>query len=131
MITYIDLKKKVLDHKIKILTAVCFVLVFFVGFGTGRYAGPLHEQKSQSNYTTKSFQTKTVATPTGVKNAQNMPATSQSTTTASCLIKGNISSSGKKIYHVPTGALYKVVHPEQCLTTEAEAQAAGFVKSGR
>jgi micrococcal nuclease len=51
--------------------------------------------------------------------------------TSNCLIKGNISSSGKKIYHVPGGALYKVVKPKQCFNTKAQAVAAGFVKSKR
>jgi micrococcal nuclease len=48
-----------------------------------------------------------------------------------CVIKGNISSGGKKIYHVPGGASYKVVKPEQCFNTEAEAAAAGYVKASR
>jgi len=46
-------------------------------------------------------------------------------------IKGNISSSGEKIYHVPGGASYRQTHPEACFATEADAQAAGFRRARR
>ena len=39
-----------------------------------------------------------------------------------CPIKGNISATSK-IYHVPGGAFYDKVTPEQCFKTEAEAKA--------
>ena len=53
------------------------------------------------------------------------------TLTAECKIKGNISSGGKKIYHIKGGASYKAVKPEMCFNTEEEAKAGGFVKSLR
>ena len=43
-----------------------------------------------------------------------------------CNIKGNLSSSGDKIYHVPGGAHYEVTKPEQWFCSEEEAKAAGF-----
>ena len=48
-----------------------------------------------------------------------------------CLIKGNISSSGERIYHVPGGKWYdptkiSVEKGERWFCTEAEAQAAGW-----
>lgn len=51
-------------------------------------------------------------------------------------IKGNISRSGEKIYHVPGGANYNQVKidesaGEMFFRTEAEAQAAGWRKAGR
>jgi hypothetical protein len=51
-----------------------------------------------------------------------------------CDIKGNISSSGEKIYHVPSGASYKqtVIDPskgERWFCTEDEAKANGWRKS--
>lgn len=51
-----------------------------------------------------------------------------------CAIKGNISSSGEKIYHVPgCGSYSKTVidasHGEQMFCTEAEAQALGWRKA--
>jgi len=44
-------------------------------------------------------------------------------------IKGNHSSSGDWIYHVPTGRSYKVTDPEECFRTEAAAVAAGYRKA--
>ena len=41
-------------------------------------------------------------------------------------IKGNDSSSGELIYHVPGGQYYNVTNPEECFATEADAQAAGY-----
>lgn len=41
-------------------------------------------------------------------------------------IKGNASSSGELIYHVPGGASYAQTQPEECFATEADAQAAGY-----
>lgn len=51
-------------------------------------------------------------------------------------IKGNINSSGEKIYHVPGGAFYNrtIIEPEKgerYFNTEAEARAAGFRRSSR
>jgi len=53
---------------------------------------------------------------------------------AGCRIKGNISASGEKIYHVPGGKFYDqtVIEPEKgerWFCTEAEAAAAGWRKS--
>lgn len=47
------------------------------------------------------------------------------------LIKGNISSSGEKIYHMPGGAYYDKTNAEELFKTEKEAQAAGYRKSQR
>jgi len=47
------------------------------------------------------------------------------------LIKGNINSSGEKIYHIPGGIYYEQTIPEVWFKTEEEAQAAGFRKSKR
>ncbi|MEW6660864.1 MAG: thermonuclease family protein [Bacillota bacterium] len=47
------------------------------------------------------------------------------------LIKGNISSSGEKIYHVPGGAFYDRTVAEELFATEEEAVAAGYRKSKR
>ncbi|MEK4030053.1 thermonuclease family protein [Pseudobacillus sp. FSL P4-0506] len=43
-----------------------------------------------------------------------------------CKIKGNISSSGEKIYHIPGNQSYDITKPEQMFCTKAEAEAAGF-----
>ena len=133
MITYEEIKTwcSQKENKDKMVLGISFVLVFLVGFGTGSYVKqdkPANYSTSQTNYTTKQAQTP-AKTPTA--QVAGAATTAASTGAANCLIKGNISSGGKKIYHVPGGALYKVVKPEQCFNTEAEALAAGFVKSGR
>lgn len=47
-----------------------------------------------------------------------------------CLnIRGNVSSSGDKIYHVPSGQFYDKTEPEETFCTEAEAKSAGYRKS--
>lgn len=46
-------------------------------------------------------------------------------------IKGNITSTGEKIYHVPSGRLYKAAKAEEMFYTELEAQKAGYRKSKR
>lgn len=46
-------------------------------------------------------------------------------------IKGNISSSGEKIYHVPSGQFYSRTKPEYCFKTTADAERAGFRASKR
>lgn len=48
-----------------------------------------------------------------------------------CPVKGNISSSGEKIYHVPGGAFYERTVPEECFDTPAAAEAAGYRASKR
>ncbi|MBO8171283.1 MAG: thermonuclease family protein [Bacillaceae bacterium] len=45
------------------------------------------------------------------------------------LIKGNINSSGEKIYHMPGGRYYDQVKPEKWFKTEREALDAGFRKA--
>lgn len=41
-------------------------------------------------------------------------------------VKGNLSSSGERIYHVPGGQAYQRTDPEACFATAADAQAAGY-----
>lgn len=46
-------------------------------------------------------------------------------------VKGNHSSSGEYIYHVKGGAYYSRTKPEECFTTPAAAEAAGYRASKR
>ncbi|WP_152394971.1 thermonuclease family protein [Paenibacillus guangzhouensis] len=46
-------------------------------------------------------------------------------------IKGNISSKGDKIYHVPGGQSYESTKAEEMFCSEADAEAAGFRKAKR
>lgn len=133
---YERFKKICLDYKTEIFTGFCFVLVFLAGFGSGSFVQPKATKTTQSYYTVNATKKQTnppaedggVATPTPVVTAVDSASSSP---TSGCIVKGNISSSGKKIYHVKGGAFYKTVKPEKCFNTEAEAKAAGFVKSKR
>lgn len=69
-----------------------------------------------------------------VNAAPPPPAPAPAPTSGSCVIKGNISSSGEKIYHVPGGGSYAdtVITPskgERWFCSEADAQAAGWRKA--
>ncbi len=48
-----------------------------------------------------------------------------------CPVKGNHSSSGDWIYHVPSGQYYDATDPEECFGSPAEAEAAGYRASKR
>ena len=119
------------ENKNKVAVGVSFVLIFLVGFGTGSYTREIRRDayKPQSNYTTQQIKK---PLPTAAHPGEGtVAAVATGTPVSACVIKGNISSGGKKIYHVKGGAFYARVKPEQCFNTEAEAVAAGFVKSGR
>lgn len=141
MWNYDEIKNQLEQHKQKFVLGACFVLVFIIGFGMGKFESnnATHKSSSQNNYTTNSQvkakpkvlgeQTEAAASPEA-KNIQDASEKNVSND-KNCPVKGNISDSGKKIYHVVGGAFYKIVKPEQCFTTEAQASAAGFIKSSR
>ena len=70
----------------------------------------------------------------GAAQVQSQPATSDITAAGQCFIKGNISSKGERIYHVPGGEYYDATRintskGERWFCTEAEAVAAGWRRS--
>jgi hypothetical protein len=123
------LKQK--ENKDKLVLGLSFVLTFIVGFGAGSYVRETRRDvsKPQANYTTVSAKKPANAATKTVGQETAKQATS--TQTSSCIVKGNISSTGKKIYHVKGGAFYDRTKAEECFNTEAEAVAAGFTKSSR
>ncbi len=126
------LKQK--ENKDKLVLGLSFVLVFIVGFGAGSYVRETRRDSSkpQANYTTAAAKKPAnTATSTQGQVLGKTTTAASSTQASTCVVKGNISSTGKKIYHVQGGAFYNRVKPEQCFNTEAEALAAGFVKSSR
>lgn len=53
--TYADFKKWLEEHKQQLILGICFVLVFFLGFGIGRFDKYQNsKQKPQSDYSKNS-----------------------------------------------------------------------------
>lgn len=72
--------------------------------------------------------------PWDFRHSEQQPAAVNTSPSGQCLIKGNISSSGERIYHVPDGQFYDATKidsskGERWFCTEAEAQAAGWRRS--
>jgi hypothetical protein len=135
MISYKEIKTwyKQKENKDKVVMATCFVLVFLVGFGTGSYVRETRPVSVKSPYNNTTSQaklpvSKPVVTQTGTQSAVAGATVATTTSSQGCAVKGNPSS---KIYHVAGGAFYNTLKSPQCFATEAEAVAAGFVKSGR
>lgn len=68
-------------------------------------------------------------TTSNTPNPSSPNSTNSNSSSGHGLIKGNISSSGEKIHHVPGGKFYDKTVPEKWFNTEEEAQAAGYMKS--
>lgn len=132
MIDYQEIKKIISQNRVSLILGAGYVLVFGLGFGVGKYdqAWQKHTARLQANYNTKTASSTKVSKPP-VADEPKVSGGEAATTTAPCVIKGNFSANGKKIYHVPGGSFYNRVNPEQCFLTEAAARAAGFVKSSR
>lgn len=142
MTFYEKLKKFIKEHKKEIVYGTAFVLVFIIGFGSGRAGSELTKKRSsQNNYSNYNTQLNTPAkTSPGAeaeigtapaKPAAAVAASAKAATASECPVKGNIGSGGTKIYHVKGGAFYTRVSPEQCFNTESEAVTAGYKKSSR
>ena len=131
MKTYEEIKKSFLDNKQNIVLGLGYILVFLLGLGVGKYDVEWEKKVSrlQNNYNTKSTNLQKEAVETQKKDV--VQKTELAPVTQSCPVKGNISAQGKKLYHVVGGSFYDRVKPEECFDTEAQAQAAGFVKSSR
>ncbi len=128
MVNYTEIKNWFKDHPKELQIALCFILTFLAGFGLGKYKSETLSEKKRHelliNYTKNS--TFKQNSPPEVGEGSTTPNTLET-----CKIKGNISSTGKMTYHLPTGAFYKNTKPERCFNTETEAKQAGFTKSSR
>ncbi len=134
--TYEAIKTKLTEHKNTAILAVAFIGVFGLGYGTGSGVTAntkvKNNQQNQINYNTLQKNSPQTTNDTTTAEADvTPPAQAPIAADAKCVVKGNISSKGKKIYHMVGGAFYTTVKPEQCFATEAEALKAGFKKSGR
>jgi hypothetical protein len=136
MPSYQEIKNWIEENKQNVILVICFVLVFIIGFGAGRFNQELSGRKikseTQTNYNTKPAAQATQAkeegiatTPPETVSAEKVLGTAAN---KSCPVKGNPTS---KIYHLPGGAFYEVLKSFHCFNSEAEAKAAGYKKSGR
>src|SRR4051812_229856 len=101
MITYEQIKSwwQEKENKNKVVLGVSFILVFFVGFGTGSFEREFRRDnnKPQTNYTTNSPKKPApVAANTKADGGAGIVAGTTTAASASCVIKGNISTGGKK-----------------------------------
>jgi hypothetical protein len=120
-------KDWVLENKEKILYGISCLLIFFVGFGTGKVEKYYTGNKMQSNYTTNKSN-KQIEILGEADNTKAKNDTNNANATQSCIIKGTSS----KIYHLPGGAFYdRVTKPAACFNSEDEAVTAGYRKSSR
>jgi hypothetical protein len=93
---------------------------------------PSQETKEGSNIQSKtSPQSQSKSSSAPQPKSQPKPEQQQQPKQACLNIKGNISSSGEKIYHLPGGQFYDRTEPEEIFCTEQEAIAAGYRKSKR
>ncbi len=127
---YQKIKNWCKDHTKELQIGACLVLMFFVGFGVGKY-----NQETMSDKRRDKFQLNYTKNQTNPQNPVQDKVEAVGTQTgageADCKIKGNISSTGKMTYHLSTGAFYKNTKAEKCFNTEQEAKQAGFTKSSR
>jgi len=108
-----------------VLLGAAFACVFWLGF----FAGKVNSwQSAEPIIQIMQYPNQSSILRESVQSEQVLGQTSNNS--ASCKIKGNVSSSGK-IYHIPGGSFYNRTQPEMCFNTEAEAVAAGFRKSSR
>ncbi len=136
---YENIKKLLEKNKDKILILGAFILIFCIGYGSGRFVKKDQPNSLPNNYTINSKKKPFLPTEpakaaddesTDIPKKLEVPGTATSTQPV-CIVKGNISSAGKKIYHIKGGAFYARVKPEQCFNTEEEAKEAGYIKSSR
>ncbi len=123
MVTYEQLKIWSETHKQKFVLAACFVLVFLVGIGVGRYEkNNRQSNRNLNNYSTNNSKEQKINPQAGEQAVLGVEAVKATTSLSGtvnpddCKIKGNIGTGGK-IYHMPGGASYKIVKPEMCFKT--------------
>lgn len=143
---YQNFKKWVLEHKKEFQILIGSIGVFWLGFGVGEYNknNQLLGNYNKNNQQQQKLQQeggglqedKPLKTENKVadENSNVVNSSTQNTLIRkdnSCIIKGNISGTGSKIYHIKGGAFYERTNPEQCFNTEEEAKVGGFRKSSR
>lgn len=120
----------------KIVLAFGYILVAGIAFSLGSISATSHtppEIKVEEAFVPLNH---TAETPANQLDTINNPTPAPQPTPANppgdCpkgQIKGNIGTSGSRVYHLPGGSFYNRTKAEACFKTESEAQAAGFRKA--
>lgn len=87
-------------------------------------------------HATQTAEAETALLPTVTPEAPPIPTIEPEVLPEPCVVKGNVTSKGEKIFHVEGQANYRTViidpdHGERCFDTEEDAVAAGWRKSLR
>src|SRR3989344_5891793 len=107
---------KIKNHQQTIILIIGYCLVFAISFTLGK--------ASAQQVVPPEIKIEEVFSP--LHDTQNLPLTqsknepilpAENNGECSGKIKGNISSSGNKIYHMPDGSFYKRTTAEQCFDT--------------
>jgi hypothetical protein len=114
-----------------LILAIGYLLTAALGFGIGRVSSldlKTPEIRVEEVFAAPLNNTQNLTTTQSNAEANNPVNVSNS---CNGQIKGNISSKGERIYHMPGGSFYDRTAAEMCFATETEAQSAGFRKSGK
>ncbi|MFD1357646.1 hypothetical protein ACFQ4X_06985 [Fictibacillus halophilus] len=135
--SYYDKEKK--KKKFGCLGCGCqtYLVIFLIIAAIGAFLGDDDDSKDKKLTSTASSvvatkdseKPKTQAEKPKAQPVQEKPKPAEKPKAACLDIRGNISSSGEKIYHVPSGRFYDKTEPEATFCTEAEARSAGYRKS--
>ncbi|MBO9131137.1 thermonuclease family protein [Bacillus sp. 165] len=80
------------------------------------------QTRKKGIWSIENYATENGFNPEAAQNSSSSPSVPSS----ECNIKGNISSKGEKIYHMPNQQFYNITKPEEMFCSRAEAEAAGY-----
>jgi cytoskeletal protein RodZ len=102
------------------------------GSSTTSSAGKSSTNKASAKSTAAKSKTSTSPNSSSASGAKSASTAGTTTTTgvdASCPIKGETNSKGKKVFYLANNKGYKRAKSEQCFSTMAEALAAGYANA--
>jgi len=118
------IKTFLVDNKRRFTFIASSLVIFLVGYGTGRSALlPLYNNAPKSGVRSSNYTTSGAA----AANTNAAPKTAKPAGDPACPVKGNVVSAKEKKYYTASDRGYAQVKPEECFASEAEAQATGFV----
>ncbi|MBX4187944.1 MAG: hypothetical protein KW793_02290 [Candidatus Doudnabacteria bacterium] len=130
----LKLKEFFINNQQTIVLVIGYFLVAGIAFMAGQITASTYnppEIKIETAFAPLNNSPVESVNQSGTGNNSINPAAVQPTLgdCTSIQIKGNIGSSGSKVYHMPGGSFYNRTKAEACFNSEDEAKAAGFRKS--